>query len=191
MSGRDKPVLPEDIRPVTQMVLDFWHSIRSENIAPHRSDLRPAAIVSILPNLMILESKGPATLNVRLAGTAVLECIGREITGANLYDFLEPYLCEKAKIMVDLLRRHPCGMLIHAHMKSRYHAQSVAEIILLPMRSRDGEISQMIGSLSSSASFEIPNFIDNRTFPAHFSPQFIDLGAGAPQARQDISRRAV
>lgn len=60
----------------------YWESKRAGRFAPPRSAIDPADIRRLLPIVVLLDVVGsPPRFRVRLAGTAVVQGYGREITG--------------------------------------------------------------------------------------------------------------
>jgi len=71
--------------PQQAELFDYWHSLSDSGDLPRRADFSPRDIPHLLPNICLLDmSPGPEVFRVRLAGTALREIYGREITSETL-----------------------------------------------------------------------------------------------------------
>jgi hypothetical protein len=68
---------------------EYWLAKRGSRAMPARSDLDPAEIPLLLPHLLIVEQVA-SRLRYRLVGTAVVQEVGRDLTG----DFVGFYVSE-------------------------------------------------------------------------------------------------
>jgi hypothetical protein len=66
----------------------YWRALATvRGGVPTRRDIDPAAVPSLLPNLLLIEARGDSGRNrVRLAGTCVAAAMGSDITGYDLQD---------------------------------------------------------------------------------------------------------
>jgi hypothetical protein len=63
----------------TEAVFNYFNTLRAERTAPLRSEIDPAALKSVLPDLFILEKGRDGIVRFRLAGTRVCLILGREM----------------------------------------------------------------------------------------------------------------
>lgn len=78
-----EPVVPRE--PKLEAFLRYWNRQRAGAVWPSRAEIDPVEIPSLLPNLLITEAgTRPGTLRVRLAGTAVVDWMGRDVSGSEL-----------------------------------------------------------------------------------------------------------
>lgn len=79
-----------DISAPTMKAFDelytYWSSLRDGNKIPLKSNFDPMKVMSILPEIAIMERVDDDTVIYRLAGTALSERAGREMTGINTLD---------------------------------------------------------------------------------------------------------
>lgn len=191
MHTLEKLVLPSGVASSTQSLFEYWCSIRGREIVPNRSDIKPVAILPLLPNLMILEYRADDALVYRLAGTACAEKLGKELTGSNLFDHIAPHQRTNARFCVNMVRGHPCGLLVYEKLQSRHNTPFVAEIIYLPLRDSNGVITQLIGSVAVVKRGEKEAMTHAAQPMIAVAAQFLDIGAGMPQAMSGEVRRAV
>lgn len=68
--------------PLLRAGYDYWRAKRAGRSMPRRSDIDPADIPTLLPNILITEMLEEGTrYRYRLAGSAVTEAFGRSLTG--------------------------------------------------------------------------------------------------------------
>jgi hypothetical protein len=73
----------------------WWLAKRGARPLPDRSDLEPAELRSLLPNLLIAECESnPFRIRYRLIGTVVVEVSGFDFTGRYLDELIAPDLDE-------------------------------------------------------------------------------------------------
>ena len=74
-----------------RQLLAYWRSKSRDGGIPARADIDPAEIVTILPNLMIVDfERDPFRVQFRLVGTRVVEVTGFEFTGMYLDEIAMP-----------------------------------------------------------------------------------------------------
>ncbi len=138
---------------------------------------------------MILEYIG--TLIYRLAGTACAEKLGIDFTGLNLFDHIAPRQRRKAEDRINTIRTYPCGLIVHEKLRSKHQTLFVAEVIYLPLCNRDGEITQLLGSVITIERGERGAMADNTEAMTAIAAQFLDIGAGVPQSLSNEASCAV
>jgi hypothetical protein len=175
-----RPFLPGNVSATTQAVFDYWCNIRGGQMTPARADLRPAALLPFLPNLMILEYNNSNDLSFRLAGTECVEILGKEVTGMILFDAFNGGFRATAWNKFEHVRNWPCGLLLRENMISRNQSPIICEMIFLPLRTHNDEITQLIGSIARIDAQESGAFAAVERPTDFAAPQFLDLGAGVP-----------
>jgi hypothetical protein len=70
---------------VLKKLAAYWQSKKGRRRAPARADLDPAEIPTLMPHIMLIDVEAaPRRLRVRLMGTAVVNGLGRDLTGRYL-----------------------------------------------------------------------------------------------------------
>ncbi len=88
----------------------YWRSLDRDRVVPRRDSFDPVRISPLLPGIAIYEVKSRDEIIYRLAGTALVDKFGMEVTGKNFLDFWEGEGREKAaNAMYECVSR-PCGM---------------------------------------------------------------------------------
>jgi hypothetical protein len=64
---------------------DYWKGKSNDGHLPRREDIDPGALPDLLPNIFLVDiEETPRRYRVRLAGTAVAECFGEDMTGKTI-----------------------------------------------------------------------------------------------------------
>ena len=126
----------------------YWHGLRSSRIVPFRSEIDPCGIERALPYTFILERIAPGLARFRLAGSHLNDLLGMEVRGMPFTSFFTP---DARKIVMDQLESVFDSPEI-AKM-SIYTGKGIGrppiggKVLLLPLRSDQGEISRIMGCL--------------------------------------------
>src|SRR5215813_216703 len=85
------------LHPKIARVLAYWRAIHpAAGVLPGRQHFDPMAIPDVLPGIWLLDvEREPLRLRYRLAGTRIVESIGREVTGL-WFDEVHPELARQA-----------------------------------------------------------------------------------------------
>ena len=85
--GAERAFRAQLFLPEQRQLFDYWQSCRAGGSMPRRDDISPADFPSLLPYVSILEVLGqPKIIRFRLAGTALWDMYGGEMTGCTLAD---------------------------------------------------------------------------------------------------------
>lgn len=168
------------LEPSSLALLAYWRKIRGSDLVPYRNSLRPGEIPRLLPALMLLEYRAPDTLTYRLTGTGIVDRMGRDFTGLNLFDLTLPKQLTATRLRFNHLRAHPCGLVFRTQLTSKYNTAFSAELIYLPLRDHLGEISQLVSVVSVIKRYQ-PGKVsaDFRPMVA-YETLYLDIGAGVP-----------
>lgn len=124
----------------------YWASRRCGGKLPGRRDLHPGDIKRLLPTLSLIDVEpDPLDFRVRLAGTALYDVYGREITGRRLGDIYNSsasdyWRTELAKVVAD--GRPAVGV----HNLAWRGASHLSILWLrLPLASNGGDVDMILG----------------------------------------------
>jgi hypothetical protein len=135
--------------PRIRRLYDYWAAAAPCGVLPGRQHVEPADFPDLLPDIWLLDvQRDPFRLRYRLAGTHVVNCVGRELTGRWMDQVqplsMAPGYLDRYRDVVETgkpsWRRGP----------PRLHAErgySVLENILLPL-ARDGKNVDMLLALT-------------------------------------------
>ncbi|MDF2366441.1 PAS domain-containing protein [Sneathiella sp.] len=103
----------DDIDWVTPDAKEFayyWRSLDRDHAVPHRSSFDPTRISPLLSGIAIYEVMSRDEIIYRLAGTALVDKFGMEVTGKNFLDFWKGERREQAANAMYQCVSKPCGM---------------------------------------------------------------------------------
>lgn len=128
-------------------VYAYWDELRGHRDVPARGQIEPADIRHILPDLFILEKTPRGEIRFRLAGTRICALFARELRGTR-FDAL--WLGEQTtrleRIASDVMARKAPVVLTAAAIAGTAD-DLPTELVLLPLKSRDGSVDRIIGAL--------------------------------------------
>jgi hypothetical protein len=136
------------MHPGTRALYRYWETIRAENAAPNRNDLDLRPIISIVPNLMMLERDHMRqTYKWRLAGTQINQLYRRELTGTDALAGWDSFERDTIKKLLDTVvtSLQPC--LIRFRLTTSMDQVMGAELIGLPLHARNGSRFHVFGGI--------------------------------------------
>lgn len=126
----------------------YWDELRGHREVPSRNQIEPAHIRNILADLFILEKTANGDVRFRLAGTRICALFARELR-STAFDAL--WLGEQTarlRRVTNEVMQHKSPVVLSASAALAGTADRLpTEIILLPLRSPDGDIDRIIGAL--------------------------------------------
>lgn len=180
-----KAVLLEALKPEGGAFVEFanyWCSLPSDGLIPHRRDFRPEALVRIVPNVVIHQLVSPDEVRLRLVGTEVVKDHRREITGKNYLEFVAADRRALVSSALHLICARPCGVVTGLDATTQNGRTLVRRTFGLPMRNDAGLVNLIY--FCSLPSKERDPFEDQSDPIARISVsdrRFLDIGAGVPE----------
>lgn len=159
----------------------YWLSLDAVDLVPGRAHFTPESIPGLLPHLGIHELISPDFIKLRLVGSAIVDDYGREITGHNYLDFVEPNRRAKASRALHLVCEHPSIMIAHLSSTTVGGGALTRESIALPMRNDEGAVNLIY--FCSTPARERTTYFDEREelrVATVLDRRFIDIGVGVP-----------
>jgi hypothetical protein len=169
--------------PAAISLVEDWSRLRGQRLMPRRSDLDPATLKPILPYMNILEVRARDQLIYRLAGTAIRDMIGTELTGRNLLDLTGPNDRRVRSWRCWNAATRPCGCHYNINLAYPGGATNLHEGLLLPIEpDRPGAPPLLLGLFGPHRGSHWINEDGGAPIdlPAFFT--FFDIGAGTPDA---------
>lgn len=173
--------LPAPCSEVEQLAR-YWESLRGDDLVPEWDVVKAGrAVPRLLPHMNLVQVVVPPCLLIRLAGTALREFHGFQVTGRDMLDLTPQHQRAARYMRYFRIVNHPCGLNTRAVMKSKRGVPFDFQQLLLPVR-RAGHDRPMILSLwilhgaepSRDHSFNVGEP------PLAHEADFIDIGAGSP-----------
>jgi hypothetical protein len=136
---------------VTSALFDYWNALRGERPAPDRDDIEAGAIRPCLAYTFILTLDPQSGHPFRIAGTALCEMFGVELTGTPFNDlWMDSSAPEQPGIpdLISTIAREQIGVVAGASGHGANAQQSLdLEMILLPLTSGAFGTSRILGAL--------------------------------------------
>ncbi|HVJ51911.1 MAG TPA: PAS domain-containing protein [Aliidongia sp.] len=116
-------------------LLTYWDGLRGDRIRPERREIDPGAIKSILPFIYILEAASHGEVRFRLAGTALRDLFGFELSGRNHIELAPPAHRRLRSYRMWTHMHHPCGACYSRRVPFSTGIREFCHGILLPLAS--------------------------------------------------------
>jgi hypothetical protein len=134
-----------------EQVRGYWQALYGAcGAVPYRSEIDPRGIEAALEYAFVLERIAPGVGRIRLAGMHLADLMGSEVGGMPLSVFMLPEArgalarqidaCCDAPAIADL-RLVSHGAMLRPRLDAR--------MLLLPLRSQDGEVNRILGVLAA------------------------------------------
>jgi hypothetical protein len=161
----------------------YWMSLPKRNGVPLKRDLDPAAMRSFLANFVIVERHDRRKFTWRLAGSAIRELSGVELTGTDALEARDPQQREKGMAAYNAQLDTPCGSWGIVILRSAGGNRVPTEVMVFPLRADDGVLNFLANTVDPAAPEWEPGQRASRemkllSWPEH---RFIDIGFGLPK----------
>lgn len=128
----------------------YWEALRTEagGALPLRSDIDPRGIEQALAHTFLLERIAPKLGKLRLAGQHLNQIMGMEVRGMPLSALFAPSAREElGELLAGVLDGPATAELSLRPVRRGTAAGAEARMLLLPLRDRDGRVTQALGGL--------------------------------------------
>lgn len=139
---------------VTSALFDYWNALRGERPAPDRDEIDAGAIRPCLAYTFILALDPQRGHPFRIAGTALCEMFGIELTGTPFtHLWMESNAPEQADIpdLISTIAHEQIGVVAGALGRGDAQQSLDLEMILLPLTSGAFGTSRILGALAPTA----------------------------------------
>lgn len=136
-------------------LLTYWNRRRGNRPYPARSEIEPADIAPLLPDILIGETMADGERRFRLAGTGICNLFGRELKGTPIADL---WLPERRRHTEKLLEAVGNGSPAILALDGLSHGGRTlrAEALLLPLSGPEGRNDRILGLISV---FQMPYWV--------------------------------
>jgi hypothetical protein len=178
------PIL-NDLPEQCDALLAYWDQLRGDRVTPKRGEIDPGAIKSALPFIYILESVSHREIRFRLAGTALRDLFGFELSGRNHID-LAPLTHRRLRsYRMWTHMHHPCGAYYSRRVPFSTGIREFCHGILLPLApDRPGGPALAIAIEVPEAGPRWLNPAASALLQAVEDFAYFDVGAGVPDAAE-------
>ena len=168
-----------------------WQAWRGDELVPRRSNVRLEEIARQLHLVSVIEVISPETARFRLAGSALSQALGIELTGLNYFDFTPPEERGPRIARTQNLVEQPCGS--HFIFPIAYSSGRTVqtEILSFPVRPNDPSAPPQIFGISVALeNIGMDGTVEEPTqLPLPEGFQFVDIGAGVPTSDMHLAER--
>lgn len=173
------------LTPTLQTFLESWKSARDGEAVPKRAAIRPDIFPrQSLSYITYQEYEAPGVLVWKIAGTALVDAIGMELTGQNALDLLPVDERDYDTMTIEAALAHPCGMIYAIASRSTYDEPVINRLLQLPVRGADGRISRFVGMVEPYTPPENGPTIDlGERSMRRGEGTLVDIGFGIPDMK--------
>lgn len=162
-----------------RVLAEAWLDFAGDRLAPARTDIDPARLVEVLPNIVILEYRPPSEILFRLAGTDFFTTFDREVTGESYLDVIETDQRDATRRRLYSLVEYPCGLIAILGRRADDEDRMKLESFGLPVRNSEGRIAFTLHHADYLETVEDIRRISMNELRA-LQAQWVDIGRGAP-----------
>lgn len=159
-----------------------WSSLRKqEELIPQRTAFDPVEFVEFLNNLAIVEMNPEArTVQILLAGNAIRDLVGLELTGKNFHDFVRKENIDPSWPHRIAYHDHPCGRheVQDVYYRDGFHIECA--LTMLPLQGASGERFVVLLVESGGVSYTSRRDKTEIIATPVKAACHIDIGAGVP-----------
>jgi hypothetical protein len=144
----DRTTTPEEILHAgSRALFRHWEAIRGEMSAPPREWLDLRKIPALMPSMFIIEHDYHKGFVWRLAGTRLTQLWRRDLTGARVIELgVEADRKAFSRLLEGVVRTHQ-PFVMRFRLVSALNHVVAAEMLGLPLRTRDGSGVHILGSV--------------------------------------------
>lgn len=166
----------------SQKFFAAWKSWRGDQVLPRRAQVQLTGIARLMPQLAVLEVRGPDRAIFRLAGTELEQGYGARLTGRSFIKLADtPEQARRGELLWRQVSQ-PCAALIQQVVEFRSGRREIVEVASAPvLPDAEGEPVQLFAVASriqKHAALSAGNDPAIRNFGRNL--RFIDIGAGIP-----------
>jgi hypothetical protein len=175
--------LPEKLGPLGASYAAYWLSLPRSDGVPMKRDLDPGAMRKFVANFVIVERRDRRRFTWRLAGSAIRELAGIELTGTDALGQHDDLQREKGLAAYNAQLDTPCGSWGIVMLRSAMGNLVPTEVMVFPLRADDGSLRFLANTVDPSVRAVGPGHVPMMdmkllSWPEH---RFIDIGFGLPK----------
>ncbi len=168
-----------------------WDNWRGAELVPRRSSVRIEDISNLLHLISVVEVRSPDEAIFRLAGTALCQAMGVELSGLNYFDFTTPEQRGPRAKRTCALVEHPAGSHFQFPVAYKTGRMVPSEVLSFPVWPDDPNAPpQLFGISVALENTHLEGEVDQPdriAMPEGF--QFVDIGAGVPDNSLGLADR--
>lgn len=150
MQSKSGAALPAEQRNILETLEADWRRMAGNQFTLESGRLNPAEMHEALPHTFLLNRTGPGLARIRVAGQRLHDLLGMDPRGMSLGVFFDddsrPEIAEMMETAVSL----PAILSVPLIAKRSFGRAAPAEILMLPMRDSDGDVTRVLGAIVTS-----------------------------------------
>lgn len=169
---------------IARELLASWVKLPREGGVPGRDSFDPMAITRILPVVSLIGREGEDKWRYRLVGSEIERRWNQRITGTDCFAGVSPPAVAVMRRELKSIVEWPCGSWSRRRIELSSGRAAVIETLRLPLRAKDGTISQILscsGELGDTPL--LANADPTREIIRIVEQEYVDIGAGTPPHR--------
>ncbi|MGV3553212.1 PAS domain-containing protein [Rhizobium sp.] len=131
----------------TETVFNYFNALRAERSAPLRSEIDPAALKNVLPDIFILEKKRDGIVRFRLAGTRICLILGRELREHAFTEIWDEPVSHRMRLAADTVLANRSALEVAVTAFDDEGETMPLEMLMLPLFSNEDHCDRIFGSL--------------------------------------------
>ncbi|MCB9959621.1 MAG: PAS domain-containing protein [Rhodospirillaceae bacterium] len=140
--------------------MEHWRSLAPTGALPRRDQLDPTGIPQLLGDMSIMERESPDMIHLRLVGTGIVDRIGFDPTGKNIFDVHNYKKGEEVSAHLNFVLDEPCGQIVTLTDTYSSGRKFTVDICRLPMADRAG-VPRYIVAVARSRFFSALEFVQS------------------------------
>ncbi len=132
---------------ITCEVMEYWNSLRVGGILPKQAQLDPRGLQTALPYVFMLERVAPGIARIRVSGSHMNDLMGMEVKAMPITSFAAPGERANFLPLIDKVFDDPAIVELELEAKRAGYAPKAAEMLLLPVEDRHGQVTRALGCL--------------------------------------------
>jgi hypothetical protein len=175
--------LPERLGPMAADYGAYWLSLPKIDGVPMKSALELGAMRNFAASFVMVERHDPRKFTWRLAGSAIREISGIELTGTDALAVRDAEQIEKGVVAYNAQLDTPCGAWGIVILRSAAGNQMPTEVLTFPLRADDGSLRFLANTVEPrSPRLEAVKFaLVEMKLLSWAEHRFIDIGFGLPK----------
>lgn len=134
--------------PSIAQVEAYWDALRNGRICPTRKEVDPRGIAGALHEAFILEKIAPGLARIRLAGQHLNDVMDMEVRGMPISVFFQTDARKELHHALEAVFDTPAQVTLSlASDPGAFRKPINAQMVLLPLRDEDGQITRVLGAL--------------------------------------------
>ena len=144
---RPRLLAPQQPDPRLAQLRLYWQSLRQADALPARCDVDPSAIDGILPYSFVLQRVAGQTARIRTGGAEIRSHLGMDPRGLTFETLFAPSDRDRIGKWIVAALETPAAVTLPLEAITDGQTAIPAQMILLPMQDRRGDLSRLLGAV--------------------------------------------